>query len=269
MVLKLGASVLNDDESYHRAAQFIVRRLHRCANERFLIVVSAQNGLTDELEKLAREITSFPTPRALDLLWSTGEMRSVALLTLHLEELGARVVGLNIDETGVRLKEAGQARPTVQVASQQIERALEEHSVVVVPGFFGTKEGEVIASLGRGGSDLSAVLRPDELDATECELVKNVTGYFATDPNVDPRAEQIPHLCYEEALRMADTGCELVQRQAIDAARAARLRLVVRGMDEAAAASIVSSDGVWHTTEHRTDALHQLNTGQLFRLIDL
>jgi len=113
------------------------------------------------------------------------------------------------------------------------------------------------------------VLRPDELDATECELVKNVTGYFATDPNVDPRAEQIPHLCYEEALRMADTGCELVQRQAIDAARAARLRLVVRGMDEAAAASIVSSDGVWHTTEHRTDALHQLNTGQLFRLIDL
>jgi len=243
VVIKLGGSVLEDNESYRRAARFVVRRLHRCADQRFLVVVSAQNGLTDELDKLAREITRYPTPRTLDLLWSTGEIRSVALLTLHLEELGVRVVGLNIHEMGVHLNEVAQAPPTVQVVSKQIERALEEHSVVVVPGFFGTKEGGVIASLGRGGSDLSAVLLADELDATECELVKDVGGYFATDPNVDPRAEHISQLCYEEALRMPDDGCELVQQQAIEAARSARLRLVVRGLDEAAAASIVSSGG--------------------------
>src|SRR5579863_9668374 len=138
VVLKLGGSVLKDNESYHRAARFIVRRLHRCANERFLIVVSAQNGLTDELEKLAREITRYPTPRALDLLWSTGEMRSVALLTLHLEELGVRAVGLNVHETGLRCSGPGRAEERVQSLSSQLRRAFDEHSIVVVPGFFGT-----------------------------------------------------------------------------------------------------------------------------------
>ena len=138
----------------------------------------------------------------------------------------------------------------------------------IVPGFFGTKEGGVIASLGRGGSDLSAVLLADELDATECELVKDVGGYFATDLNVDPRAEHIPQLCYEEALRMADDGCELVQQQAIEAARSARLRLVVRGLDEAAAASIVSLDGGLHTAEQRKDAATAEIKAQLIRPIE-
>src|SRR6266849_10793388 len=96
VVIKLGGSVLTDDESYRKAARFVVRRLHRCAEERFLIVVSAQNGTTDKLERLARGITANPNRRTLDLLWSTGEMRSVALLTLHLEELGVAALGLNV-----------------------------------------------------------------------------------------------------------------------------------------------------------------------------
>lgn len=241
VVIKLGGSVLVDVKAYRQAARFIVRRLHRCSEERFLVVVSAQNGLTNELEKLAREITGYPNPRTLDLLWSTGELRSVALLTLHLEEMGVRVVGLNIHEMGLHLNVAGKARPTVRAVSQQIEQALKEHSVVVVPGFFGTTEGGMIASLGRGGSDLSAVLLADELKATECELVKDVCGYFAADPNVDRQADHIPELSYEEALRMAESGCDLVQREAIEAARARCLRLVVRSFDDAAPCSLVYS----------------------------
>ena len=241
VVVKLGGSVLIDDESYREAARFLVRRLHRCAEDRFLIVVSAQNGTTDKLEQLARGITANPNPRTLDLLWSTGEMRSVALLTLRLEEVGVRAVGLNIHEMGLQLNEFREARPA-GVVPRLIERALEEYSAVVVPGFFGTKDGAVIASLGRGGSDLSAVLLAGEFDATECELVKDVSGYFTENPDINPNAKHLPRISYEAAVEMAARGCELVQHVALEAARERGLQLIVRGLDDAVPGTVVSSD---------------------------
>lgn len=146
VVIKIGGSVLVDGDSYGRASRFIVRRLQRPVEERFVVVVSAQEGFTDELEELARGTIKHPNPRTLDLLWSTGEMRSVALLTLHLEELGVAAVGLNIHETGLRFngtEEVGSLRA-------EIDNALAEHSIVVVPGFFGTHHSGAIRSLGRG-----------------------------------------------------------------------------------------------------------------------
>jgi aspartate kinase len=240
VVVKLGGSIFVGEDSYREVAAFFVRRLRECVQERLLVVVSARNGLTDELESLARRITGEPDSRTLDLLWATGEMRSVALLTLHLKDMGIAAVGLNIHETGLRLDGASIERPGIEVIPQQIERELREHSVVVVPGFFGMHDGGAIASLGRGGSDLSAVLLADELDASQCELIKDVSGYFTTDPSIDPAAEHLPNVSYERAIAMADDGCELVQRKALEAARLRRLRLVIRSLDHMAPTSIVS-----------------------------
>jgi aspartate kinase len=240
VVVKLGGSIFVSDDSYREAAAFFVGRLRKCVQDRFLAVVSARNGLTDELERLAQRITGNPDSRTLDLLWATGEMRSVALLTLHLQDMGIAAVGLNIHETGLRLDGVSNESPGIEVIPQEIERALHEYSVVVVPGFFGTHDGGVIASLGRGGSDLSAVLLADELDASQCELIKDVSGYFTTDPSVDPAAEHLPNVSYERAIAMADDGCELVQRKALEAARLRRLRLVIRTLDHMAPTSIVS-----------------------------
>jgi aspartate kinase len=242
VVIKLGGSVLVDDESYRQAARFLVRRLHKCSEERFVVVVSARKGLTDELERLARGITSHPNPRTLDLLWSTGEMRSVALLTLHLEELGIVAVGLNAHETGLRFNGAGQSNAGIESLSIEVRRAFHDHSVVVVPGFFGTLTSGTLVSLGRGGSDLSAVLLADELEAEQCELVKDVPGYFTDDPNINRRAEHLGWLSYEKAMEMVDVGCELVQPRAIETARTAGLRLVIRSFDDRAPASVVSGD---------------------------
>jgi aspartate kinase len=243
VVIKLGGSVLVDADSYGQASRFIVRRLHRCAEERFVVVVSAQEGFTDELEELARGITSHPNPRALDLLWSTGEMRSVAFLTLHLEELGVAAVGLNVHETGLRLNSSGQADARIESLSGELHRAFHDYSVVVVPGFFATLASGTLVSLGRGGSDLSAVVLAQELEAEQCELIKDVCGYFTEDPNVNGRAEHLARLSYERALEMADAGCGLVHPGAIRAARAAGLHLVVRSLDDTAPASIVSGEG--------------------------
>ncbi|HET8925249.1 MAG TPA: hypothetical protein VFN26_19865 [Candidatus Acidoferrum sp.] len=243
VVSKLGGSVLVDADSYGQASRFIVRRLHRRPEERLVVVVSAQKGHTDELEELARGITNHPNPRTLDLLWSTGEMRSVALLTLHLEKHGVAAIGLNAHETGLRLNGSAHADAGIDSLSGELRNAFHYHSVVVVPGFFGTLTSGTLVSLGRGGSDLSAVLLARDLEAEQCELIKDVSGYFTEDPNVNGQAEYLARLSYEQALDMADAGCELVHPGAIRAARAAGLHLVVRSLDDAAPVSIVSGDG--------------------------
>ena len=130
-VIKLGGSVLVSEQSYREAAQFLLRRLQTGLVDRFVAVVSARKGLTDELERLACDTTPYPNPRTLDLLWSTGEMYSVALLTLHLEQLGVSAVGLNIHETGIRIDR----RDQIRVVRAGMLRLLNDHWVVIVPGF--------------------------------------------------------------------------------------------------------------------------------------
>jgi aspartate kinase len=242
VVIKLGGSVLVDDDAYREAARFLVSRLHGCSEERFVVVVSARKGLTDELESLARGITGHPNPRTLDLLWSTGEMRSVALLTLHLEELGVAALGLNVHETGLRFEVAGRQDARVESPSEGLRRALGDHSVVVVPGFFGTLTSGTIVSMGRGGSDLSAVVLAHEFDAKRCELIKDVPDYFMENPDITPRAKHVSCISYDTAIEMAQRGCELVQRVALEAARDRGLELVVRSLGDAVPGTVVSSN---------------------------
>jgi aspartate kinase len=241
VVIKAGGSVLADNESYRRVARFLVRRLHKCSRERFVVVVSAQKGLTNDLEVFARSVTPYPNSRTLDLLWSTGEIRSVALLTLHLEELGVAAVGLNVHETGLRFTAGGSVDASVEAFSMELRRAFDDCDVVVVPGFFATLSNGTLVSLGRGGSDLSAVLLATELEAEQCELLKDVSGYFTEDPNLHKDAQHLSSLSYGHALEMANAGCELVQPRAIEAARVAGLRVVVRSLDDAAPGTIVSA----------------------------
>jgi aspartate kinase len=240
VVIKLGGSVLPNEESYRHAARFLVRRLYKCAREHLLVVVSAQYGHTDQLELLARSVTASPNSRTLDLLWSTGELRSVALLTLHLQELGVAAVALNAHEAGLRLNQIDNGHG-VQALSVELRRAFSDHSIAVVPGFFATLTSGTLVSLGRGGSDLTAVLLAVELSAVRCELVKDVPGYFTADPHVDGTAQHIPALSFEKALQLADAGCDLVQRRAVEVASETNLPLVVQNLTEEDPNSIVSA----------------------------
>ena len=260
VVVKLGGSVLSTAKAYARVARFLRHRLRAAsssphsaprpagAGERFVAVVSAQNGSTDALERTARRAASRPraagrpSPRALDLLWSIGEIRSVALLTLHLEALGVSAAGLNVHETGLRIAPGsrGVGPEAVLFHGERLHAALAAHAVVVVPGFLATDSGEMIVSLGRGGSDLTAVLLARSLGAARCELVKDVPGYFSADPHRDSSAEHLPALTFSRALELADAGCDLVQRAAIEAAARAALPLIIRSLDARAPVSVVS-----------------------------
>ncbi|MFY9753777.1 MAG: hypothetical protein WBS18_06525 [Candidatus Acidiferrales bacterium] len=236
-VIKIGGSILTNASAYRRAARF-VRNRHRAApDERLVVVVSAQEGSTDALERAARKISSEPNLTALDLLWSTGEVRSAALLALHLEALGVHAIALNVHETGLRVAEDGRGAASPRLSEERLLATLEEHAVAVVPGFFATDPQQRIVSLGRGGSDLTAVLLAAGLAANRCELIKDVPGYFTADPHRDPTARPIPHLTFDRAIELADSGCDLVQKKAIESAARCGLELVIRSVDESAPVS--------------------------------
>lgn len=221
-VLKIGGSVLTGPAGYRQAAAFVARLA--ASGKRIVVVVSAEKGQTDALLDEARRYAKEPEQGLLDLLWSTGELRSVALLTLLLRAAGTTAVGLNAHETGlVAYPDRVDLQPDTLLAS------LTRCSVVVVPGFVATR-GQRLVTLGRGGSDLSAVIIAARLGAPRCILVKDVDGYFTADPVADPSARLVAGVGYQEALRMADAGCPLVQRDALAAGLDAGVEIVVRSL---------------------------------------
>ena len=228
-VLKIGGSVLTGPTAYRRAAAYIGTRLCASPGERIVAVVSAELGVTDRLLATATGIVETPEARTMDLLWSTGEVRSAALLALSLDALGVRATVANVHQAGLS---AG-GRDGLRVNPLRLRALLADVDVAVVPGFFARGAGDSLCSLGRGGSDLTAVLLAAGLGAGCCELLKDVPGFFTRDPKRSPDARPIPSLSFTRALAMADDGCELVQRQALEAARAQALPLSVRAIGHA------------------------------------
>src|SRR5262249_33001842 len=192
----------------------------------------------------------------LDLLWSTGELRSVAILALHLQKIGVSAAPFNVHQTGLV---ADRATGTT-VRPLRLLAALAHARIVIVPGFLGVSAGGAITSLGRGGSDLTAVLLAAAIHADTCELIKDVPGYFTADPHRRTDARPIHDLTIGEALGMADAGCALVQRAALAAAGTANLRLVIRSMDAAAPVTYVHPShevkdrSTHHGVRHQVDS---------------
>lgn len=234
IVVKLGGSVLTGVDAYRRAARF-VRSLTAGGDARVVAVVSAEQGHTDALLGESHQLTESPDADVLALLWSTGELRSVALLTFALHAAGIQARAFNVHESGVRV---GRHTSRIDLNTLALRAAIEQFQVVVVPGFLATS-GQRVVTLGRGGSDLSAVLLSAALAASRCVLIKDVDGYYTDDPRQSDGVALIPELSYEQALTMADAVCPLLQRQAIAEARARGVEVVVRGFESKTSGSVL------------------------------
>ncbi len=237
-VVKIGGSVFTGPAAYRRAAAAVAGRLEACPGERLVVVVSAEHGATDALLATARDIVDEPDAATLDLLWSTGEIRSAALLALSLQSIGVRATAANVHQTGLTV---GERTEGTGFRALRLHALLASYDVVVATGFLARAAGDAVASLGRGGSDLTAVLLAAGLGAARCELVKDVPGYFSADPNQDASARHLPALTFDAALAMADAGCELVQRQALESAKTHTLPLVVRGLEHGTATLVTAA----------------------------
>lgn len=230
VVQKYGGSVLNDLAAYALAARHVTRTAKNGC--RAVAVVSALAGITDRLAADALRVDRNPAPVAFDLLLATGELQSAAFLALALHRCGIDAEVLDPWQMGLHTDGShGRARIT-HINPLPLQVKLSERAVVIVPGFLGRGEDNRLTTLGRGGSDLTAVALADALEAQTCEFFKDVPGYFSADPRMVPNALHRRWISGKEAFELSRFGCRFLQDRAISWAVNSRCRVLLRALGE-------------------------------------
>ncbi|HET8599858.1 MAG TPA: aspartate kinase [Segeticoccus sp.] len=236
VVQKYGGSSVADSASLKRVARRIVRT--REAGHDVVVVVSAMGDTTDDLLDLTTDISQRPDPRELDMLLTSGERISMSLLAMAVRELGRPAVSLTGVQAGLRTThDFGKAKIT-GIEPKRIRAALEAGRIPIIAGFQGASAEEDITTLGRGGSDTTAVAVAAAVDADVCEINTDVDGLYSADPRVVPSAQQMPVLSTQEALELAAHGAKILHLRSVEFARRFGVPLHVRS-------SFADRPGTW------------------------
>lgn len=226
LVQKFGGTSVGTVEKIQSAARRIARTVER--DHQVVVTVSAMGNTTDELAALAAEIHPHPSKRETDMLLSSGEQISMSLLAMALDREGLPAVSLTGWQAGIRTEHAhGDAR-IIDVQTERICTSLKSHNVVIVAGFQGITENGEITTLGRGGSDTTAVALAAALDAERCEIYTDVTGVFTCDPRYVDAARKLKEISYDEMLEMATLGAGVLHPRAVEFAKNHQVVLEVR-----------------------------------------
>jgi aspartate kinase len=238
--MKFGGTSVADTERIRAVARRLVAA--REAGNRVVAVLSAMGDTTDELVRLAYEISSRPAARELDMLISVGERVSCALAAMAIHDLGHEAISLTGSQAGIVTDTAHGKAKIVDVRARRIHEALDEDRIVLVAGFQGVSTAFDVTTLGRGGSNLTAVALAAALGAHACEMYTDVEGVFTADPRVVPNARKLHAVSYEEMLEMAASGAKVLQLRSVEFARNHGVRLHVRS-------SFSDEDGTWVSEE--------------------
>jgi aspartate kinase len=193
-----------------------------------VVVVSALGDTTDELIELANQINSEPSEREMDMLLSTGEQISVALLAMAIHKLGCEAISFTGSQVGIITDTSHTRARILKINTDKIKEALNKGKIVIVAGFQGVTLNQDITTLGRGGSDLTAVALAKELRADECQIYTDVEGIYTADPRIEPRAKKISAITYDEMLEMASLGAQVMQSRSIEVAKKFNVPIHVR-----------------------------------------
>ena len=227
IVQKFGGSSVANAESIKRVAKRIVET--RKAGNEVVVAVSAMGDTTDELLDLAHEVTLLPAPRELDMLLTAGERISMALLAMAIRSMGHDARSFTGSQAGMITDAQHGAARIVDVTPGRVRDALDAGSIAIVAGFQGFNRGTGdITTLGRGGSDTTAVALAAALSADVCEIYTDVDGIFSADPRIVPRARRLPRISFEEMLELAASGAKVLHIRAVEYARRHGVTLHVR-----------------------------------------
>ena len=245
IVQKYGGSSVADAESIKRVAKRIVET--RKAGNDVVVAVSAMGDTTDELIDLAHQVTPLPDPREMDMLLTTGERISVALLAMAIKSMGVEARSYTGSQAGmITASRHGSAR-IVDVTPVRLREALDEGAIAIVAGFQGfNRDSRDITTLGRGGSDTTAVALAAALGASVCEIYTDVDGVFTADPRVVPKAHKIDVVTSEEMLELAAAGAKVLYIRAVEYARRHGVTLHVRS-------SFNNNEGTWVVESRAAD----------------
>jgi len=240
IVQKFGGTSVATAQCIKKAAARIVQAKEK--GYRVVATVSAQAGMTDQLIDMAREITPDPDPRELDVLVSTGEQMSIALVCMTLHSLGHPAISLTGGQVGI-VTDSVYTKARIQtVKTDSILRELDRGNIVVVAGFQGIDPGANITTLGRGASDLTAVALAAALNAELCEIYTDVEGIFTADPRVVPDAAKMGAVSHDEILELASVGAKVVQSRSVEVAKKFHVPLCVRSTFSDAAGTVVCGE---------------------------
>ncbi|MDP6626041.1 MAG: aspartate kinase, partial [Nitrospinota bacterium] len=217
IVQKYGGTSVGSIERIKEVAKEIVESKKDGVD--IVAVVSAMAGETDKLLEMAHEISSDPEKREMDMLLSSGERVSCSLLAMAIQELGHKAVSFTGRQVGILTDSSHTKARIKKIGAHKIHQAFKEGTIVIVAGFQGTDENENVTTLGRGGSDTSAVALAATLKADLCEIYSDVEGVFTTDPNVVPEARKLNKLSYEEMMEMASLGAKILQIRSVHFAK--------------------------------------------------
>jgi len=244
--MKFGGSSVADADRIKAAAKRIVAR--REAGYRVVAVLSARGDTTDELLEMASEVTDAPDPREMDMLLSTGERISCALAAMAIRDLGHDAISLTGSQAGIVTDTSHTRARILDVKADRIEQALDEGNITLVAGFQGVSTAKDVTTLGRGGSDTTAVAVAAALGAPVCEIYTDVAGVFSADPRIVPEARKLSTVSFEEMLEMASSGAKVLQLRSVEYARNHGVRIHCRSSFEEADGTIVVTEE--ETVEH-------------------
>ncbi len=226
IVQKYGGTSVGSIERIKAVAERVVETQRQGNN--VVVVVSAMAGETDKLIDIAHKVSSNPSEREMDLLLSSGERVTCALTTMAIKELGHKAIALTGRQMGIITDSVHTKAKIERVTGERARKALDEGYIVVVAGFQGITEDEDVTTLGRGGSDLSAVAIAGALNADLCEIYTDVDGVYTADPNIVPEARKLNKISYEEMLELASLGAKVLQTRSVEFAMKYGVPLVVR-----------------------------------------
>src|SRR2546430_1524960 len=213
---KYGGSSVADDEKIKNVA----RRVAASAQDnRLVVVVSAMGKTTDNLVALAHQVSSAPEPREMDMLLATGEQVTIALLSMALHGLGLEARAFTGFQAAIRTDRAHTKARITQTTAERVRQSLDAGEIAVVAGFQGFSDEDEITTLGRGGSDLTAVALAAALKADVCEIYTDVDGVYTADPNIVPDARKLARVAYDEMLELASLGAKVLQTRSVEFAK--------------------------------------------------
>lgn len=217
IVQKYGGTSVGNTERIRNVARRVAR--YREQGDQVVVVVSAMSGVTDNLIKLAKEITPLPDEREMDMLLATGEQQTIALTAIALQSLGIQAASLTGAQAGIVTDGVHTKAKIQNITPHEVHRLLDAGNVVIVAGFQGQTEEGQITTLGRGGSDLTAIALAAALKADLCQIYTDVDGVYTADPRIVPSAKKISEIAYDEMLEMAGAGSKVMQLRSVEFAK--------------------------------------------------
>lgn len=240
IVQKYGGTSVGDVDRIASVAEKL--KAAQDEGHRVVVVVSAMSGETNRLLDLANAVSSEPSPRELDVLLSTGEQTTIALLSMKLHAMGCKARSYTGGQVHILTDSTHNKARIREIDHQPICQSLEEGYIVVVAGFQGVDENKNITTLGRGGSDTTAVALAAALDADECQIYTDVDGVYTTDPRIVPEARRIERITYEEMLEMASLGAKVLQIRSVEFASKYNVKLRVLSSFEDGSGTLICSE---------------------------